>query len=285
MYEIVKNYRDNDELRKSFNNLAVKTFGFDFEDWYQNGYWGDKYNPYSVLCNGEIIANVSVNTMEFVMDGKELHYIQLGTVMTEESYRNKGLIRMLMEEIDKDYKGKNQGFYLFGGDNVIDFYPKFGYKKAKEFQYVRNVENEKEATAKSVPMNCKEEWDKLTKIINEGDCNCRFKVDNEELVMFYVTKFMQECVYYVESQNAYVIAEIDEGELVIHNVFAEGEVNLVNIVDAFGKDVKKAVLGFTPNNPKGFEKEELKVEDCTLFVKEIEGYEENEVMFPSLSHA
>ena len=34
MYEIIKNYRDNEQLRHSFNELAMKTFDIDFEDWY-----------------------------------------------------------------------------------------------------------------------------------------------------------------------------------------------------------------------------------------------------------
>ena len=46
-HEVIKNYRNNDALRRSFNRLAGDTFGLDFEDWYQNGYWGENYNPYS----------------------------------------------------------------------------------------------------------------------------------------------------------------------------------------------------------------------------------------------
>lgn len=61
MIDIIKNYRDNAKLRRSFNALAGKTFGLNFEDWYQNGFWGDDYNPYSVVLNVEVVANVSVN--------------------------------------------------------------------------------------------------------------------------------------------------------------------------------------------------------------------------------
>ena len=60
-YEILSNYRKNDELRASFNQLAEKTFGLSFEGWYQSGFWNDKYIPYSVLSDGKIISNVSVN--------------------------------------------------------------------------------------------------------------------------------------------------------------------------------------------------------------------------------
>ena len=40
------NIRDNEQIRRSFNELAQKTFGLSFEQWYQNGYWGDSYIPH-----------------------------------------------------------------------------------------------------------------------------------------------------------------------------------------------------------------------------------------------
>ena len=97
MYEIVKNYRANDALRRSFNSLAEKTFGLNFENWYQNGFWGDNYNPYSVVIDGQVVANVSVNRTDLVMDGARRQLLQLGTVMTDERYRNRGYIRAIMQ--------------------------------------------------------------------------------------------------------------------------------------------------------------------------------------------
>ena len=54
MYSIQKHYRDDPALRRSFNDLAGKTFGLDFENWYQNGFWGDAYDPYSVVVDGQV---------------------------------------------------------------------------------------------------------------------------------------------------------------------------------------------------------------------------------------
>lgn len=70
MTEVIKNYRNNNELRHSFNELAGKTFGLNFEDWYQNGFWGDNYNPYSVVKDGKVVANVSVNKTDMLIDGQ-----------------------------------------------------------------------------------------------------------------------------------------------------------------------------------------------------------------------
>lgn len=41
----VKDYKDNEYLRNSFNQLASNTFGIEFESWYQHGYWTEKYQP------------------------------------------------------------------------------------------------------------------------------------------------------------------------------------------------------------------------------------------------
>lgn len=102
MYEIIKNYKDNNKLRHSFNELAKTTFGLDFEDWYQNGYWRENYIPYSIVQNENIIANVSVNLTNMLWDGIQKHIIQLGTIMTENAFRNQGFIRRIMEEIEND---------------------------------------------------------------------------------------------------------------------------------------------------------------------------------------
>ena len=63
MYKLIRQCRDNESLRQSFNRLAERTFGLSFETWYQMGYWSDCYIPYSFVYDGEIIANVSVNRM------------------------------------------------------------------------------------------------------------------------------------------------------------------------------------------------------------------------------
>lgn len=288
MYEIKKNYKDNGQLRQSFNELAKKTFSLDFEDWYQNGYWKENYNPYSIVHENQIVANVSVNITDIIWDGVKKHFIQLGTVMTDEAYRNQGLIRRLMEEIDKDYGQKADGIYLFAGADVLKFYPKFGFKKAAEYQYSKQVDNQIEKTMKQIFMNEKSAWDKLEKAINKSIVYGSFDmVGNSELNMFYVTKFMQENVYYDEMLGVYVIAEIEEDSIFIHNVFTEREVDLDVVIEAFGKEIKKVTLGFVPCNRESYSVEEIKEEDTTLFVKGkgFKDFDEARVMFQTLAHA
>ena len=58
--EIVHSYRNDPVLRHSFNALARETFGLDFEPFYRSGYWGDAYNPYSVVEDGGVGAIFSL---------------------------------------------------------------------------------------------------------------------------------------------------------------------------------------------------------------------------------
>ena len=53
--KIVKDYRDNKELRDSFNELAKKVFNLSFEEWYQNGFWKENYNPVSIVIEETVM--------------------------------------------------------------------------------------------------------------------------------------------------------------------------------------------------------------------------------------
>ena len=174
---------------------GYRTFDLAFEDWYQNGFWGDDYIPYSVVIDGAVAANVSVNRTDFVLGGETKRFIQLGTVMTDERYRNRGLIRRLMAEIDRDFAGRAVGVYLFANDSVLNFYPKFGFRRAVELEYTRTVETAGAAFAEPVPMRDAAAWAALTGAIQASAPCGRFSLSgNTGLPLFYVSKFMQDCV-------------------------------------------------------------------------------------------
>lgn len=286
-YKFVKAYQEMEGIRKSFNRLAQSTFHLDFEDWYQNGYWKDKYIPYSFLDGDQVIANVSVSPMKFLHNGEVRNYIQLGTVMTSKSYRNQGLIRKLIHEIESDYRGKADGYFLFANDQVLDFYTKFGYVRAKEFVGSKEMKIHTEMTAEKVSMKNRGDRKHFEKLIESSSMQgSLWMLENMELIMFYATGFLSENVYAVKSQNAYVIAELHKGALQLYQIFSAQKVDIDKIAAAFGKDVKKVVLGFSPFDTDCFAFEELGEEDTTLFVKgdSTDAIERFHQRIPALSH-
>ena len=238
-YEVIKGYRDDPALRGSFNALAGKTFGLDFEGWYRNGYWTDKYNPYSILIDGEIAANVSVNRTDFLWNNQRKHLIQLGTVMTEEKY--------------------------------LDLYPRFGFRREEEVLYTKRVAADREKSGDSmvkIPMEGKRDWDRLEEVIRKSRSGCAFSLaDNSELPMFYLTQFLKDNVYFCKELNVYAVARIKEGDLLLYDVFSEKDYDLHRVIGAFGREIRQVSLGFTPTDRSGFEAGIVQEEDTYLFVR------------------
>lgn len=286
-YRFIKAYQKDDYLRESFNNLAKATFSLDFEDWYQDGYWKDNYIPYSILDGDRVIANVSISPMKFIHNSKVINLIQLGTVMTDPAYRSQGLIRQLIGEVERDYEDKIDGYFLFANKSVLEFYPKFGYKTIKEYEYFKDVNNNTEMTAQNILVGDKEAREQLEDAIrSSGIQNSFYMKDNLELIMFYVTKFMSGNIYKIECENAYVIAEVNNEELYLYDVITPEEVDLDKIIFSFGKAIKRVVLGFAPLSKKDWQVKAIPQIEDALFVKGdiFEIIEDKQLRIPVLSH-
>ena len=284
---IIHGYRDDKALRGSFNQLAEQTFGLNFEGWYQNGFWQENYDPHSIVIDGEVVSNVSVNRTDLMIGGRRYRILQLGTVMTAEHSRGKGYGRAIMEYIEKEYADAD-GIYLFANDTVVDYYPRFGFRLAVEYAYRKKVCQTGESRAEQVLMDCPENWAKLAQAMEKSTFRegCPM-VDNPGLIFFYVSLFLQEAVYHIPHLDAWVIAEPEEGSLTIHNIFAGAGVSIDDVAAAFGAEVQEIVLGFAPEAPDGWEIEEIHEEDTHFFVKGgvFAEFEAKKLRIPSLSHA
>lgn len=286
--EIINDYRDDAVLRRSFNELAGKTFGLDFEDWYQNGFWEDAYNPYSVVENGQVVANVSVNVTDLLFDGSIKRFLQLGTVMTEETHRHQGCIRAIMERIDADYHGKTDGIYLFANDSVLDFYPRFGFQKSREYQYSLSLHSAGPCRFVPAAMDCAAAWARLEQAAERSIFRGRLDLTgNRGLLLFRVTKFMRDSVYYHAPSSTYVVADRQGTDLFLHNVFSDTLTELTDVLDLFGEEIRQVTLGFTPVQNAGYQVAELQEDDCTLFIRgtNLEIIEREKLRIPSLAHA
>lgn len=288
LYEI--NYKDNEILRNSFNGLAEKTFGINFEKWYKEGYWSDSYIPYSLVYNNKVVSNVSVSIMDIMIQGDEKRYIQIGTVMTDEEYRNNGLSRFLMEKIIEEWEDKCDFIYLYANDSVLKFYPRFGFEKYNEYQYsINSVKEKSKEKIRKLNIDNTSDKDILTEVINNKIplSNLHIK-NNSSLIMFYCLDFMKENIYYIEDFNTVTICEYDKEVLYVQDIFLTQEIDLDKIINMLMKEeTKKVVLGFTPNNTACYEENLVNEEDTTLFIraKKENPFKIEKLMFPVLSHA
>jgi len=178
--------------------------------------------------------------------------------MTAPEYRNRGLIRLLMAEVEKDFGPVADGFYLFGHSGVRDFYPQFGFLPlGGETVYSRPLPAAAPADWEQVPMNTTERHAALWAAIQHSRfCGGFDLVNNPGLVMFYAGQFLTDCVYYSKRLNAWVIAEPDADVLTLHNVFSpDPALALDAVADALGglcPGCTTLTLGFAPADPAGW---------------------------------
>lgn len=289
-YALITNFKDNEKYRQGLNKLTRNTYGFDFEDWYQAGYWQDRYIPYSLMHKEELVANVSVNTLEYLVDGKRKSYLQIGTVMTDESYRGKGLSRALMKHVLKEYEGLEL-IYLYANDSVLDFYPKFGFIESKEYVHTKLANKSgKQHPYRKLDMNSKEDTKLLFQLVTDTLPLSRVSmIDNPGLPMFYLTKFMRENVYYFEELQLAAVAELEEENLYLTDIFTSREFDLNEIISSLmDREEMRVILGFTPKIAEGYEAQPLSEEGSTFFVMGSalkNGSPIGYGRFPVLSHA
>lgn len=275
--------RDNEVLRESFFALAVKTFGIDFKPWYEAGYWSEKYTPHTVIADGRVVANASVNTIDFEIDGENKRYIQIGTVMTEEAHKGLGYQRQLIEEIISEHGDSSDVIYLYANDTVLDFYPQFGFERAYEYEHSKEISGGRNSFT-PLDINNPKQIELFREKYAEGNVFSKVQmINNFELIMFYCGSFLES--YYLEELGVVVVGEVDGDELIIYDVFGKTDLDLDRIIEEFApSEVKRVLLGFTPSDSNGYTIEVIDDDDEALFVLK-GGVLEGDVRLPLLSHA
>ena len=296
--ELVKHYIEDDRLRTALNALTRKTFGVDFEGWYAAGGWEGDYLPYALMDGDRMIAHVSVTRMHFLQNGQERHYIQLGTVMTDEAYRRRGLASQLMRAAMDDMRGACDGFYLFGNLSALGFYDSLGFSRITETRYALR-EDARQALAGRAGQRRESA---LFSPVAPGDaalaaryrealcesaaCSALEHVNRRSLHLFY-TRSMKT-VRYCPELDAFCVLGREDGETVLQSVLCPQRLPLEEILSRIDAPVDR--LGFAPeaSDAKWFEAQPWDGgEDYRLFIlgDALRAVQTQGLCFPALSHA
>lgn len=292
--EIIKNYIEEDMYLEKLNTLTNEVFGFSFKDWVKNGYYTKEYIPYSFLEDGKVVSNVSANIMKFKYNDEIKNYIQIGTVMTSSSFRNRSLASKLMKYVIEEYKNKCDGIYLFGDLKAVDFYKKLGFKIINQYRYNlkreyigKNINNKNQFIQVSIDNISLKNL--FIEYVKNGISYGNFEQINRfGLTMFYSQYF--EDIYYIDNLDVFVVLEQENNKLILKSIFGKKDVSLEEIISNINISYTSFELGFTPKEKDKY------LFDCSLFDggedyrlfvlgENLKIIEENKLFFPLLSHA
>ena len=244
------------------------------------------------MSEGRIISNVSVNRMKFMQNGAMKYYIQIGTVMTDESYRKRGLAAKLMKHVIQKYEKECDGIYLFGDLSALEFYQKMNFMVENQYRYyVKDKFCNCEKTGdmfkpiKNMDDNIKK---KYLDLVRNGAYHSSFEQINKYgLQMFYTAGLNN--VFFANDIECFIALDIGENT-VLKSVLCKEKVELIDVLRRIDIGNHKCRLGFTPHD------EDMNIcisemydggNDYRLFYrgKELESIEQDKLYFPDLSHA
>lgn len=196
-----------------------------------------------------------------------------------------------MQHVLKEWETRCDFLYLFANSSVLGLYPKFGFERVREYSYFKSVTKniKNDAKIEKINMNLQANRDRLYDYAKNTQVFGKLSMqENADLVMFYCTSFLQENVYYLKPPlDAIVVAVLDDHQLHLWDVFAKHEIDLEQVIDSLSSfEADEIVLGFTPKDCTSYQEKEV-VGGDTLFIQQgkTKLFDENQIMFPLLSHA
>ncbi|AYA77755.1 GNAT family N-acetyltransferase [Bacillus sp. Y1] len=265
--EFVKNYKDQITLRHSFNELASSTFGIQFEEWYTRGYWNESYIPYSFVVNDKVIANVSVNVLTLLINGKLKKAVQIGTVMTDVQFRNQGLSKTLLQKVFEDYDKQVDLYYLFANHMVLEFYPKFGFSRRIEYLFSKKLSTKQHnQTLRKInlenDLHLLEDYSTNRKPLSQTFSSIHTKGIN----FFHFLHVFSNNLYYDESCESILIYKVIENDIHLFDCISK-RVALDEQIQALSALGENVYLHFTPDQPENYRVHPIDSNDDVLFVK------------------
>lgn len=291
-YLLKVGYQDDQKAREEFNDLTYKTWEFTFEDYYNSGYWNDRCIIYSLFKDEKIVSHLTISILETILNGKSQDVIQVGTVMTAEDYRGKGLSRFLMEFVLELFKDKVAGWFLFANETVLDFYPKFGFKPMAEFEHSIKVNNNHIAIPqRKLDLTQKGDLQLFENIVDNSIPNSIFPMKSKELTLFYCYVYADmgyaDSIYYIESMDCIAIADYEGDVLSLHEVFSDKIVDMEELLPLLcTQKTSKIRFGFTPLDVSRMESQNYVHEDLCLFVSPslVDLFTNSRIRVPIMAH-
>ncbi|MEF2964501.1 GNAT family N-acetyltransferase [Paenibacillus sp. M1] len=248
-------YKNQEAVRKSLFALAESTFGISFEAWYQKGFWNETYIPYSYVDGKQVIANVSVNILDWIIDGETRKAVQIGTVMTRPDYRNRGLSSSLLAKVIEEYENRCDWMYLFANESVLDFYPKYGFQPVEEKQfsmdYVVERRERRGRRIRKLDVNDSADLATIYRLAQERIPNSRhFDTANSQgIFMFYCLNVFSEDLYYLEDKEIIAVCRQENGRIDLFDIVSGREFDLAEVLDRLAEDhAGKVVFHYTPDH-------------------------------------
>jgi predicted N-acetyltransferase YhbS len=237
-------------LHEAFLRFIPRVFPVDFRSWYATGGWTDGYTVFALLEGDQLVASAAVSRMECVVHGRTVIGHQLGAVGVAPEQRGRSLGRRVLEHALAHLPGDDLTF-LFANETVLDFYPRFGFRRVQEHRYGAEVDivpaphRLRTLAADQLAHHYLiAEVGRIAEPVTEH-FGAR---DYGQTAAWYLSNFYADCFYYAPGEDAVIVAEQTGDLLHLIDVIAPEQVDLDALLPCVvSAPVRRIALGFTPD--------------------------------------
>jgi predicted N-acetyltransferase YhbS len=234
-----------------FFNFAASIFegGHTFSAWGARGGWVDGYDVFAMVVDDQVVSTVGRQSMRYVINGKERSGYQLGAVATHADHRNRGLARLLMNKVLGELDAPDQPVILFANSSVLDFYPRFGFRRLAQSRFIGHIDVHPAGTlAPSLDLARPADRAWLAAHCARAGFAGRGFTAREyyPAMLFHLTR-QPRIVFRLDSYEAVVIVQQDGDRLLIEDLLATRPFRLKDVLPYISANpVRTLEFGFHP---------------------------------------
>lgn len=212
---------DDIALHAAYCDYVAQVFRkADFRRWCSWGQWNDDYRAFALIDNGVVVANASVMRMRLLLEGVETEGFQLGAVGCLPDQRGHGYARRVLQAA-LEHCGEAP-VLLFANESVRDFYPRFGFRAAAqslfELDYAAKPVSEPLAPLDLADAHLRREFLRIADAAPPSSRRFAARHYGRIATWYAANRFASELRRLDE--DTWVFAQVDDGVLLIEDVFA-----------------------------------------------------------------
>lgn len=275
------------EWHEAFHDYVARVFpGVSFRRWAEYGGWQEGYQVFALLDANRIVASAALTRMDVVLQGRAVRGWQLGAVGTDPDYRGRGLQRRVMQRVLAQ-PGAEDLVFLFANDDVLDFYPRFGFRREREHVFTTPHRAQPAGTPFRVlaPDNDADRALLARVAAVAAPTTALFGARRyETILLWYVCNFHGEHAHYVPEHDAIIVAEQAGSTLLVYDVLARASFDLApHLPRLIGAPIERLDFLYSPERDWPSAQPAREYSDSPLFVRGPHAMPEQPFKFPALA--
>lgn len=279
--------RDWHERFFAFMESVFREAGKTFKPWAERGGWRPDYEILAIERDGRILSTVGRQRMRFAINGQEREGYQLGGVASQPDQRGRGLSRRVLTWVLSEADTQNLPVILFANKSVLDFYPRFGFRRVFQKRFIA-AETIAPAASPAPVLDIEIATDRARLedlCIRARSLGETFSARDYYPAMLFHLTYKPRPVYWFDEFGAALITSADRERLVIHDLIATQAFDLAQALSRLvSHQVRELEFRFNPEGwwPKAqaLPPDEA---DSPLFVRGLPPLSSDVFRFPDLA--